>query len=408
MTSGQSGKIRIIIPVILVVLIGAGIWAWRHFSGVESTDDAQVDSHVYPVNTRVGGTIAEVNVVENQIVQAGTVLVRIDDRDFKNALSRAEADRHVAQAGFEEARTGVPLTSAETGGRLARTEATLVQAKSGVETAQREYEVAQSRLNVATARSAEVQTTLSKAAKDFDRMKALIAKDEISQQQYDAASTAYDAAKAAVDSSKANIAEAQSNVSSAQAKVVQAHSAVAIAQSDVEAAQTGPEELAQTQARVSTAQARIAQARAVIDQAQTNLDYTIVRAPVTGMVTRKNAEVGQVVQSGQPLLAIVPLNDVWITANFKETQLKDIRVGQAAEVHVDAYGDTALKGHVDSISAATGAKFSLLPAENASGNFVKVVQRVPVKVVLDGGANAQNVLRPGMSVVVKVITKAKS
>jgi membrane fusion protein (multidrug efflux system) len=253
-----------------------------------------------------------------------------------------------------------------------------------------------------------VQTTLSKATKDLDRMKTLIAKDEVSQQQYDAAAAAYDAAKTAVDSAKANIVEAQSAVVSAQARVAQARSAVNVAQSDVEAAQTGPQEVAQTQARVSTAQARIGQAHTAIDQAQTNIDYTVVRAPVAGMVTRKNAEVGQVVQSGQPLLAIVPLREVWVTANFKETQLKEIRVGQPAEVHVDAYGGPAFKGHVDSISAATGARFSLLPAENASGNFVKVVQRIPVKVVLDAAADADRVLRPGMSVVVKVITKAKS
>jgi len=408
MKRGQSGKIRIIIPIILVVLIGGGIWAWRHFSGAESTDDAQVDSHVYPVNARVGGTIAQVNVAENQVVEAGAILIRLDDRDYKNALSKAEADLLVARAGVHEASTEVPVTSSETGGRLARSEASLAQAKSGVETAQREYEVAQSRMTLATTRSAEVQTTLSKATKDLDRMKTLIAKDEISQQQYDAAVSAYDAAKTAVDTAKAGIAEAQSNVASAQAKVSQARSAVGVAQSDVEAARTGPQEVAQTQAKVSTAEARVAQFHSAIEQARTNIDYTIIRAPVAGMVTRKNAEIGQVVQSGQPLLAIVPLREVWVTANFKETQLKDIRVGQSAEVRVDAYGDEAFKGHVESISAATGARFSLFPAENASGNFVKVVQRVPVKVVLDAVAGSDRVLRPGMSVVVKVITKSKS
>ncbi len=408
MKRGQSGRIRIIIPIILVGLIGGGIWAWRHLSGAESTDDAQVDSHVYPVNARVGGTIAEVKVAENQVVEAGAVLIRIDDRDFKNALSKAEADLRVEQAGVNEARTEVPITSSETGGRLARSEASLLQARSGVETAQKEFEVAQSRMILATTRSAEVQTTLSKATKDLDRMKTLIAKDEISQQQYDAAVSAYDAAKTAVDSAKAGIVEAQSNAASAQAKVSQARSAVAVAQSDVEAAQTGPQEVVQTQAKVSTAEARVVQSRSAIEQARTNVDYTIIRAPVAGMVTRKNAEMGQVVQSGQPLLAIVPLREVWVTANFKETQLKDIRTGQAAEVHVDAYGGTTFKGHVDSISAATGARFSLFPAENASGNFVKVVQRVPVKVVLDAAADTDRVLRPGMSVVVKVITKPKS
>jgi membrane fusion protein (multidrug efflux system) len=239
-------------------------------------------------------------------------------------------------------------------------------------------------------------------------MKTLIAKDEISQQQYDAAVSAYDAAKAAVDSSKANIAEAQSNMSSAQARVAQARSAIAVAESDVIAARSAPDEVAQTQAKINTASARVSQAGAAIDQVKTNIDYTVIRAPVAGVVTRKNVEIGQVVQAGQAMLAIVPLEEVWVTANFKETQLKDIRLGQKAEVRVDAYGGATFKAHVDSISAATGARFSLLPAENASGNYVKVVQRVPVKLLFDGASDPAHVLRPGMSVVVKVFTGTES
>jgi len=402
---GQSGRIRIILPIVLVVLIAGGFWTWRHFAGSETTDDAQVDGHVYMMNARVGGTIVAVNVHENQIVEAGAVLLQIDDRDFKNALSKAEADLAVAQAGHEEERAGLPLTSAEAGGRISHSQASLVQAKTGVESAQKDFDVAQARLNLATARSAEFQTTLTKAGKDLDRMKALIAKDEISQQQYDAAVGAYDAAKAAVDSSKAAISEAQSNLASARARVSQAQSAIGIAESDLETAKSAPQEVAVTQARISTATARVAQARAAVEQVRTNIEYAVVRAPVAGIVTRKNAETGQVVQPGQALMAVVPLNDVWVTANFKETQLDEIRLGQTAEVRVDAYGGAVFRAHVDSISAATGAKFSLFPAENASGNYVKVVQRIPVKVVFDGNADPEHVLRPGMSVSVKVLTK---
>jgi membrane fusion protein (multidrug efflux system) len=403
----QSGKIRIIIPLILVVLIGGAFWAWRHYSGSESTDDAQVDNHVYAVNARVGGTLVAVNVRENQIVEAGEVLIQIDDRDFRNALSKAEADLGVAEAAYREARAGLPVTSSETGGRISHSEASLTQAKAGVEAAQKDFDVAQARLNLATARSGEVQAAYAKAVKDLDRMKTLIAKDEVSQQQYDAAVTAFDTAKAALDSSRASIQEAQSNMSAAQARVSQARSAMGVAESDLETSKTAPQEVAVTQARIDTAAARVSQAKAAIEQVRTNIEYAVVRAPVAGMVTRKSAEIGQVVQAGQPLLAIVPLKEVWVTANFKETQLDNIRVGQPAEIRVDAYGGVVFKAHVDSISAATGGRFSLLPAENASGNFVKVVQRIPVKLVLDGAPDPEHVLRPGMSAVVKVLTKTE-
>jgi membrane fusion protein (multidrug efflux system) len=401
-------RTRIVLLVVLLALAGGGFWLWRHLAASETTDDAQVDGHVYVVNARIGGALVAVNVHENQVVQAGEVLAQIDDRDFKNAMTKAQADLRVAQAGYEQERTGLPLTSSETQGRISRSEAALAQVKTGVETAQKDYEVAQARFNLATTRLAEVQTTYAKAGKDLDRMKTLIAKDEISQQQYDAAVSTYDAAKAAVDSSRANIAEAQSNMSSAQARVKQAHSAIAVAESDLMAAQSAPDEIAQTQAKINTASARIAQAGAAIEQVKTNIDYTVVRAPVAGIVTRKNVEMGQVVQAGQAMLAIVPLEEVWVTANFKETQLKDIRLGQRAEVHVDAYGGATFKAHVDSISAATGARFSLLPAENASGNYVKVVQRIPVKLYFDGTPDTAHVLRPGMSVFVKVFTGTES
>jgi len=405
---GQAGRIRIILPIVLIVLIGAGVWAWRHFSGSETTDDAQVDSHVYAVNARVGGTLIGVNTHENAIVEAGAVLMQIDDRDFRNALAKAEADLAVSEAAYREARASLPVTSSETGGRISRSEASLVQAKTGVETAQKDFEVAQARLNLATARSGEVQATYAKSVKDLDRMKALIAKDEVSQQQYDAAVTAFDLAKAAVDSSRAAIMEAQSNMASAQARIVQAHSAIGLAESDLETSKSAPQEIAVTQARIDTASARVTQARAAVDLVRTNIEYAVVRAPVSGKVTRKSAEPGQVVQAGQALLAVVPQKEVWVTANFKETQLNDIRVGQAAEIRVDAYGGVVFPAHVDSISAATGSRFSLLPAENASGNYVKVVQRVPVKLVLDGSVDPTHVLRPGMSAVVKVLTKGSN
>ncbi len=399
---------RIVLVIVLIVLAGGGYWLWRSFSGSESTDDAQVDGHVYAVNARVGGTVIAVNVHENQQVKAGEILLQIDDRDFRNTLAKAAADLGVAQAGYQEARSELPVTTTGTEGRTAHLEAALAQAKTGVESAQKDYEVAQSRYNVAVARSREVQTTLEKTGRDLERLKGLIAKDEISQQQFDAAVSANDAAKAAAESAKAAMAEAQSNMTSAQSRVTQARSAVAVAETDLNSSKSAPEEIAVTKARIDTASSRVAQARAAVEQVKTSIEYAVVRAPVSGVVTRKNVEPGQVVQPGQALLAVVPLEDVWVTANFKETQLKDIRIGQEAEVHIDAYGGAPFKAHVDSISAATGARFSLLPAENASGNFVKVVQRIPIKLVFDPGNDSSRVLRPGMSAVVKVITGPKT
>jgi membrane fusion protein (multidrug efflux system) len=273
-----------------------------------------------------------------------------------------------------------------------------------VQSARRDFEVARARLDTARARLKETQVNAAKAAKDLERMKPLIAKDEISQQQYDGFVAAADAAKAAESSAHAGVLEAESGVALAQARVHEAETAVGIAESDVEAAAAAPHEVTASRARISAASAEIDRFRAAVDQARLNLEYTIVRAPVAGIVSRKNVEPGTVIQPGQPLMAIVPLDDVWITANFKETQLRDIRPGQAAEIEVDAYGNTVFRARVDSISAATGARFSLLPPENASGNFVKVVQRVPVKLVLIEKPDPNHVLRPGMSAVVTVLT----
>jgi membrane fusion protein (multidrug efflux system) len=211
-----------------------------------------------------------------------------------------------------------------------------------------------------------------------------------------------DSAKAAVDSALAMIREAESGVAAAEARVTQARGAFGEAEAAAERANSGPQEVASSRAQVEAAAARVAQAKAALGQAQLSLDYTLIKAPSGGLVSRKNVEIGQVVQAGQPLFALVSLDDVWITANFKETQLDKMRTGQAATIEVDAYGGAEFKGHVESIAAATGARFSLLPPENATGNFVKVVQRIPVRIAIDQGADPEHILRPGMSVVATV------
>jgi membrane fusion protein (multidrug efflux system) len=282
--------------------------------------------------------------------------------------------------------------------------ANVERATAGADAATRDVDAARARLASMQARLREAQANATRAARDLERMQQLIAKDEISQQQYDAAVAAADAAKATVESVQASVNEVTQAVSVAESRRVQALNSLTQAQAELRTARTGPEQVAVTRARAESAAARVLQARAAFDQANLNLAYATVRAPMAGRVSKKSVEPGQVIQPGQPLLAIVPIEDLWITANFKETQLKDMRPGQRATVSVDAYGRT-YQGHVDSISAATGARFSLLPPENATGNYVKVVQRIPVKIVLDKGQDPQHLLRPGMSVVPTVRTR---
>jgi membrane fusion protein (multidrug efflux system) len=243
-----------------------------------------------------------------------------------------------------------------------------------------------------------VEANATRAARDVDRLKNLLAKDEVSHQQYDAATAAAEAQRAAADSTRSQVLEAEAGIRVAESRLKQSSAVEHQARAGLSSAQTVPEQMTATRARATAAQAHVAQAKALLSQAELNLQYTVVKAPAKGVVARKSVNPGQVVQVGQPLMAVVEVDDIWVTANFKETQLTDMRPGQRATVTVDAYGGRTFNGHVDSIAAATGARFSLLPPENATGNFVKVVQRVPVKIVLDGGQDPDHLLRPGMSV----------
>lgn len=394
---------RLVIGAVLIVAV-AMVVVWWHFSGRESTDDAQVDGHIVPIAARVGGTVRAVKVEDNQVVEAGTVLVEIDPTDYEVALRRAEADYADAQAALAAAQAGIPITTTTTASQVSSASANVDRAHAGAEAASRDVEAARARLNAAQARLKEATANATRTGRDLERMKQLIAKDEVSQQQYDAAVAAADAARAGVESAQAAIAEANQAISMAESRRVQAGGALQQAEADLRTAHTGPEQLTVTKARAQSAEARVRQAKAVLDQAQLNMGYTTVKAPVAGRVSKKSVETGQVIQPGQPLLALVPLENIWITANFKETQLTKMRPGQRVSISVDAYGRT-YGGHVDSIAAATGARFSLLPPENATGNYVKVVQRVPVKIVLDKGQDPEHLLRPGMSVVPTVYTR---
>jgi len=372
----HSGRARIALVVVAVAALVAGLLAWRHFAGRESTDDAQIDGHVNPMAARVGGTVQAVLVADNQPVEKGTLLVRIDPRDYEVALVRAQADLAENEATARAARTTVPLTSTTAGSQETAADSDLAGA--------------QARLAAAQAQLREAQARERQTAGDVERFRPLLAKDEISRQHFDAASTAADSARASREAAEAAVRGAEKAIEAARARLAQAG--------------TGREQVDIVSARAASAGAKVEMAQAALEQAKLNVSYTEVKAPVSGVVSRKTVEVGQVVQPGQPLLALVPLDDVWVTANFKESQLKSIRPGQRVEIAVDAYG-RVYRGRVDSIAAATGSRFSLLPPENATGNYVKVVQRIPVKIVLDPGQDEEHLLRPGLSVVPTVFTR---
>ncbi len=377
----EHPRVKWVLLAVLVALAAAGIWAWEYYSIRETTDDAQIDGHINPISARVGGTVIAVNVDDNQVVHAGDVLVQIDPRDYQVAVDRANADLAQSIASSRAAETGIPITTTTTASRLETARAGVEAAQAGIAAAQKEVEAARAQLTAAQARLRQAQARDTLARQNLARFKQLVSRDEISQQQFDAAASEAAAASAEVDSARASVAQAEHGVPVAQSHVAQAQAALAQAQAAVQAARTAPQEIASSRAQSGSAEAKVKQNQAALEQAQLNLQYTTVKAPVDGLVSRKTVELGQVVQPGQPLMAIVPLENTWVTANFKETQLRRMRIGQPARIKVDAYGGAEFNGHVDSIAAATGARFSLLPPENATGNYVKVVQRVPVKIV---------------------------
>jgi membrane fusion protein (multidrug efflux system) len=349
--------------------------------------------------------VIQVHVNDNQAIAAGTLLLEIDPRDYQVALDRAQAELAVTEAAAKAAGAAVPVTAIATSSQLSSAQAILQSTEARVTVAAREVDSSRARLGPLQARLRESEALYNRATQDLDRMKQLIAKDEISRQQFDAAATSAEATRASRDAAIAGVAEAEKGVAAAEARLAQARAGVFEARAAVEAAGSGPSQVAITKSNVSAAEARILQARAAVDRSKLDLEYTKVYSAVAGVVSMKKVEIGQVVQREQPLMAIVQLDDIWVTANFKEDQLEHIRVGQPATVTVDAYGSRQYRGRVDSIAAATGARFSLLPPENAAGNYVKVVQRVPVKIVLEHGQDAEHVLRPGMSVVPTVFIK---
>jgi membrane fusion protein (multidrug efflux system) len=383
----SSPGFRIAILIAVVVLLVVGFFVYRYVTSYESTDDAEVDGHINSISARISGHVVKLNVQDNQYVQAGTVLVEIDPADYQVASERAKADFDDAQAAAAAAGVNVPITSVNTTSQVSATEADVAGARAGIAAARQQFEAAKAQLAQAVANDVKAQN-------DLGRYKQLVDKQEISQQQYDQAVAASKASAAAVDAARANADAAQSQVTQSQAKLVQA-------EANLSSARTAPRQMEVTRSKAASALAEAQFKKAALDQARLNLQYTRITAPVAGVVSDRTVEVGQNVAPGQELMKVIPLNDVWITADFKETQLREMKVGQSVTLEVDATG-RKYKGKVDSLAGASGARFSLLPPENATGNYVKVVQRIPVKIVLDPGENRDQSLRPGMSVEPKV------
>lgn len=399
-----------------VILLGGLAYAthlWLYGQAHISTDDAFVEARVAPVSARLRGPVIEVLVADNRDVAEGQVLVRLDPRDWQVKIEQARAAVSLARSRLEGAAVGVPLTDESTRSQVAQTEATAGGARLGIEVAQRVLEEKTGKLRArraavqaARADIAARQADFERAGLDHGRMDALLRRDLVARQDFDHADAAFKTARAVLEAAHQRLDMALAEVVQAEAEVAGQEVAPAQARrrlDEAEAALTGARsrrrEVTIRQADSAGAEAQLAEALANLREAELNVEYTTIRAPIAGRVTKKTVEVGQVVQPGQPLLAIVSVDDVWVVANYKETQLTDVRTGQPATIRVDTFPDLVLRARVDSIQRGTGSRFSLLPPENASGNFVKVVQRIPVKLVLEPGQDGRQLLAPGMSAI---------
>jgi membrane fusion protein, multidrug efflux system len=372
--------------LLAVVVVGGGLFVWNSLAW-ESTDDAQVNGHIMPLSARINGYVLEVPVIEGQLVHAGDVLVTIDPKDYKITLEQARAMFEDAQASAASSRFNIPITSVTTQSNVDSASTAVANAEAGFKAAEQNFGSAKAVLEQSEANAARSDA-------DLVRYEQLVAKEDISHQQYDQAVAAAKANRSGVVSGRANVQAAEQAVHQAEGKLLQARA-------DLRSAQTAPQQISMTLAKADAADAQTRERKAQLDQADLNLSYTVVRSPVTGILGKRTVEVGQNVGIGQELVEVVPLDDVWVTANFKETQLAHMRPGQPVEIKVDAYG-RKWQAHVTNMGAGAGSVFSLLPPENATGNYVKVVQRVPVRLDFDRSAgpdfNAGGLLKPGLSV----------
>jgi membrane fusion protein (multidrug efflux system) len=385
-----------------VVVLGiAGYRLWKYTNTYETTDDAQIDGHINSVSARISGNVIAVRAEDEQYVNAGDVLVRMDPRDYEIALAKAQADVRDAEAALESSRIDVPITAANTASQLKTAHSSRVDATALVLGSQRQLTAAQARLESVQAQVREAEANYKKASDDVARYKLLVDKSEIPRQQYDTSVSTAAADLAAVDARKASVREAEQNIAVAQSAVEQANQRITQADASIDSASTAPDQVKASKSRAKAALAQVAQKAALVEQAKLNLSYCTIVAPTTGIVGKKTVELGQNISPGEQLMAVVPLDDIWVTANFKETQLSQMKPGQRVRINVDAYGK-AYTGKIVAVGGASGSRFSVLPPENATGNYVKVVQRIPVRINFDAGQNNDRKLRPGMSVDPKV------
>jgi membrane fusion protein (multidrug efflux system) len=389
----SSNRRLIVIGVILLLVVGAIFFYWRS-TFTEDTDDAQVDGNLYQVSSRVTGHVIKVYVDDNQNVQVGQPLVDIDPTDYQVALDQAEADLANAQAQYTQASTNVPITSTTVGTNVSTSASDVRGSSDTVAQAEKQVEAAEARVT-------EAKANAQKAQDDVDRYTPLVQKDVISKQQYDTAVQAAAGAKAGVVEAEANVLAAQNAVSNARARLAQSQ-----AQSH-QSVQNGPGQIRVEQSRAAAAAAAVKQAEARVEQAKLNLSYTHITAPTAGIVNKKNVEVGANLSVGQDLMTVIPPVDLWVTANFKETQLARMHACQPVTLKVDAYGGRKFSGRITQIGGATGSMLSLFPPENATGNYVKVVQRIPVRIDFTNlqQENGDQALRPGLSVTPEVEVK---
>jgi membrane fusion protein (multidrug efflux system) len=389
--TGQRSRRRFIIIGVVAVLVVGALLFWWHSTFYEDTDDASVDGHLVQISSRITGHVATVYVDQNQYVEAGTKLLEIDPSDYETAVNQAQANLEAAVANYEASRVNVPVININAGSNLNTANADVASANSTVAQSEKQLQAAEARVTQAKANA-------TKTKLDLERYTPLVQKDIISKQQYDAA-----VAAAAAD--EAGVAEAEANLVAAQDAVRIARDRVLQAQSSQKYAETGPQQVAIQKAKADQAAGQVNQSKAALAQAKLNLSYCEIRAPLSGVVTTKSVEPGQNIAIGQALMTLVSLDDVWITANFKETQLQHMTKDQAVTIHVDALGRD-FDGRVKQIGGATGSELSLFPPENATGNYVKVVQRIPVRIDLTKpDENKDHLLRPGMSVEPKVRVK---
>jgi membrane fusion protein (multidrug efflux system) len=385
----KKPKAKLVFVGLALTLGAVGTGVWLNGRGKESTDDAFVEGHVASVAARIQGQVVKVNVKDNQLVEPGMVLVEIDDRDAKVRLATAEADLLSAKASLSAAETQLALTEKNA-------DANLRQAKGGVVSASAMAGSSKASIDQAKADVDAAESRRQLAELDLKRSEKLRADGAVAQADLDARKAAYDQAVASV-------AQARAREQNAVVGITNAAGSIETAQGRLVAAQAGPEQIQAARAAVAVAAARVAQSEAALEQARLNVSYTQVKAQVRGVVSRRSVEVGQTVDPARPLMAISALDDVWVVANFKEDQIADIKDGEKVKLKIDAFPGRTFHAHVDSVQAGSGARFSLLPPDNASGNFTKVVQRIPVLIRIDD--RPQDVtLRPGMSTYVTVFT----